>query len=362
MFKWLVVLFAAVLLVAVFTSRRASNNHQKPVVQPEDSGAVRSSTSPEAVLKSVGGGQAEEEKIGERIVRLVRGDSDEHRLSMSEVNDYLVKNKSSAFSLVAAFGVTRDREFLKQAATNAPNDPFVQTQVLVHNLYPEEREKWINALKESSPENSLPHFLSAQEHLAKSDVAGAIEEINAAQNKSYDDFTKEMAFAQEEAYLSAGRSVVEAKALGSSEVLLPQLAPFKKLGVDLAERAVEAGNAGDADSQQAILSATWELGHQLKANGRDGTLIAGLVGLAIENIALNKWPEGVEAPFLDVPVIDQREKNRETRADIRQFAPLAESWLPTASESEIITYFDRLRMFGEWETLLWLRRQQDDRP
>src|SRR5688572_3803856 len=167
MFKWLVVLFGTVLLVAVFTSRRASNNPQEPVVQPGGSGGVRSSTSTKAVLKSVGVGRAEEEKIGERIARLLRGDSDEHRLSMSEVNDYLVKHKSSAFSLVAAFGVTRDKEFLKQAATNSPGDPFVQTQVLVHNLYPEDREKWINALKESSPQNSLPHFLSAQEHLAR---------------------------------------------------------------------------------------------------------------------------------------------------------------------------------------------------
>ena len=362
MLKWLVVLFVTVLLVSLFTSRRASNNPQEPIVQPGNSGAVPSSTATKAVLKPVGVGRAEEEKIGERIARLMRGDSDEHRLSMSEINDYLIKHKSSAFSLVAAFGVMRDKEFLKQAATNAPGDPFVQTQVLVHNLYPEDREKWINALKESSPQNSLPHFLSAQEQLAKGDVAGALEEINAAENKSYDDFTKEMAFAQEEAYLSAGRSVVEAKALGNSEVLLPQLAPFKKLGVDLAERAVEAGNAGDTASQQAILSATWELGHQLRLSGRDGTLLSGLVGLAIENIALNKWPEGAEAPFLNGSVSDQREKNREIRADIRQVAPIVESWLPTASENELITYFDRLRMFGEWDTLQWLRHQQDGRP
>src|SRR5688572_29750770 len=127
MFKWLVVLFGTVLLVTVFTSRKASNNPQGPVVQPGNSGAIPSSTSTKAVLKSAGAGRAEEEKIGERIARLLQGESDEHRLSMSEVNDYLVKHKNSAFSLVAAFGVTRDKEFLKQAATNAPNDPFVQT-------------------------------------------------------------------------------------------------------------------------------------------------------------------------------------------------------------------------------------------
>src|SRR6187399_139516 len=97
MLKWLVGLFVMVLLVAVFTSRRASNNPHEPVVQTGNSGDVPSSTSPNAVLKSVGAGRVEEEKIGERIARLMREDSEEHRLSMSEVNDYLIKHKSSAF-------------------------------------------------------------------------------------------------------------------------------------------------------------------------------------------------------------------------------------------------------------------------
>jgi hypothetical protein len=80
----------------------------------------------------------------------------------------------------------------------------------------------------------------------------------------------------------------------------------------------------------------------------------------LENIALNKWPEGTDAPFLDRSVPEQREWNRDFRADIREVAPIVERWLPTASENEIITYFDRLRMFGELETLKWLRLQHED--
>jgi hypothetical protein len=68
----------------------------------------------------------------------------------------------------------------------------------------------------------------------------------------------------------------------------------------------------------------------------------------------------VVVPFLDRPVADQRERNREIRAEIREVSPIVNRWLPTASENEIINYFDRLRMFSEWETLKWLRRQDEE--
>ncbi len=350
---------ASILLILLMANRNGRRNQQTqrppPVVAPDDE-----TTIPRGAARFAAASPLTNEAFGARIARLLNGESEEHRLSMVEVNEYLARNRESGFSLVAAFGVSRDREYLKRAATNSPNDPFVQTQVLLHNVFPEERQKWIDSLKKSSPENSLPHFLSASDLMTSGDVAGALEEVRAAQGKSFDDFTKEMGFAQEEAYLSAGRNPAEAKALGNSEVLLPQLAPFKKFAVDLAEKAGEFGNAGDSAAQQALLSAAWELGHQLSVSGREGTLLHGLVGLAVENIALNKWPEGVDAPFLDRSVPEQRERNREIRANIREVSPVAGRWLPTASENEVIAYYDRLRMFGEWETLKWLRLQHPE--
>jgi hypothetical protein len=272
----------------------------------------------------------------------------------------LSKHKRSAFSLVAAFGVTRDRQYLREAATNAPNDPFVQTQVLLHNVFPEERQKWIDALEKSSPENSLANFFRSRELMAAGDVAGAVAEVDRARGKSLDDMAKEMAFAQEEAYLSAGRPPAEAKALGSAEVLLPHLAQFKRLGVDLADAATRYGAAGDTASQQEILAATWEIGRQLREDGRKGTLLNELVGLAVENNVLNKWPDGTDAPFLNRSIEEQKAQNREFRAEVHDVSPILERWLPTASESDVIHYLDRLRMFGEWETFKWLRNQHPE--
>ena len=111
------------------------------------------------------------------------------------------------------FAASGDQEYLKLAAERFPDDPLVQSRVLLHDLYPEERQKWIEAFKQSAPENSFPHFLGARELLSAGDAAGAVAEINAAREKTFDDFTQQMALAGEEAYLSAGRNPAEAKAL-----------------------------------------------------------------------------------------------------------------------------------------------------
>jgi hypothetical protein len=300
-----------------------------------------------------------EESVGQRLARLLNGEEmgGAHRVTREEVEAYLLKHKESPFSLVAAFGATGNIELLKRAATNAPNDPLVQMRVLVHNAFPEERDKWIEALKKSSPDNSLPHFLKAKDLMASGDGAGALEEIRAAGGKKFDDFTKEMAFAQEEVYLSAGRNVAEAKALGSAEVLLPHLAPFKQLGNQLAELAGEYGKADDRESEKTLLRGTWELGQQLVNSGRDGVLITGLVGLAIENKALRSWPEDEPSPFPDKSVADQLARNASIREEVRNVNSLFEQWLPAASENEIISYFDHMRLFGEWESVKWLKRQ-----
>ena len=272
--------------------------------------------------------------------------------------EYLARHKTNAFSLVTAFAASGDREYLKMAAERFPDDPLVQSRVLLHDLFPEQRAEWIERFRESSPDNSLPHFLSARDLLAAGDVKGALEQIHSAHGKTFKDFTTEMALAGEEAYLSAGRNPAEAKAMGSAEVLLPHLAQMKQVGIGLIEQAAQYGAAGERESQEALLAASWEIGRQMRENGRKGVLITDLVGLAIENRILEAWPEGVDAPFLDNTPAEQLAENQRYRAEVREFTGLMDEWLPGASENEIIAYFERLRVFGELEALEWLRNQR----
>src|SRR4051812_26439638 len=64
------------------------------------------------------------------------------KLPREEVEKYLERNRRSAASLLAAYGALRDTNYLKEAATNFPNDPRVQLSVLRRDIFPEERRKW----------------------------------------------------------------------------------------------------------------------------------------------------------------------------------------------------------------------------
>jgi hypothetical protein len=255
---------------------------------------------------------------------------------------------------LTAFQASGDREFLRQAAAKFPDDPVVQAKVLMHNLYPDQRQQWLDALKKSAPENSLPNFLAARDLMDQGNPTAALAEITLAANKNYNDYYRESALGLEEAYLEAGRPPTEAKALGGSEILLPQLAPLKQLGVQLADLSAEYGKAGDSDSQQALLNGVYQMGTQLRDSGKQGTLIGSLVGLALQNIALQHWPEGVPAD-LPVSVADQLAANKQYRENLRSDTRVLTQWLPSASESEIVAYLDHRQSFGEENALKWLK-------
>jgi hypothetical protein len=303
-----------------------------------------------------------EQPFGARIARLLHDDAarESFKLSPIELTDYLARNQTNASSLLVAFETTHDREYIRQAAEAFPDDPFVQSKVLFHNVFPEQRGEWIERMKQSAPDNSLPHLLAAQELMKRGDATGALAEIVAGRTKKLDDYTRETMAGLEEAYVLAGRPLAESKAMGSSEILLPQLAPFKKLAIDLRDTAEKYGQAGDGPGQAALLEAGWIMGSQLRESGQRGALLNELVGLAVENISLQYWPENVDASFVNRPVSDQLASNGEFRKQVKTGSATWNQWLPNAPENEVIAFYDRLRLFGERNAMEWLMRQHPE--
>lgn len=286
-----------------------------------------------------------------------RGD---FKLSPQEVYTYLQAAHSNAVSLVTAFQATHDPEFLKQAAERFPNDPLVQSKILANDIFPGERAKWIEALKKSSPENSFPNLMAARDALKQGDTTRALAELNAAGSKGFNDFTRESMQGLEEAYLSAGRTLPEAKALGTAEITLPHMVQFNGLGRDLQKAAYERAGAGDTAGQLQFLKANYDAGAQFRLSPTQGILITDLVGLGMQNATLRAWPAGTPAPFLDAAPADSLAANIAYRKDIQVGAPLFEKWFPTAPEQEVINYMDRAKSFGELEAIKWLRERHPE--
>jgi hypothetical protein len=196
--------------------------------------------------------------------------------------------------------------------------------------------------------------------MERGDVAGALNEVSAAAGKRFNDYTRESIVGIEEALVSAGHDPVEATALGLAELRLPHLAPLKKLASQMADLAVRYGENGDSTSQQALLEAAWQAGTQLREYGRDGALLTDLVGVAMQNMSLQRWPADTSAPFLDRPAPEVLAENQEFRRQIRENAPLIGEWLPNAPEDELTAYYDRIRTLGERNAAEWLKNRRPD--
>jgi hypothetical protein len=300
------------------------------------------------------------DELAERRLRMMNGTNrTEFALSPQEIYSYVEANHSNALSLVTAFQATHDKEFLKRAAERFPRDPLVQSKVLLNDLFPEDRAKWIQALKESSPDNSLGGLLAARELVKNGDFAHAQEELRAIEGKTFNDFTHESMQGLEEAYLSAGRSIAEAKTLGASEVELPHYAQFKWLGNQFVDKAKEFAAQGNQDKQIEYLAENWEVATQFRRASQHGTLLGDLVGLAMQNNSLRAWPAGVEAPTGEPEKWGKAEDvlaaNAAYRKDIHAGTDLFNKWFPSAPDSEVITYMDRTKALGEQNALQWLR-------
>src|SRR5262249_42794026 len=145
-----------------------------------------------------------------------------------------------------------DRSLLIEAREKFPGDPRVAfAAASMPGDSPEEHRKWIENFKQSAPDNAAGEYLSAADYFKSGQSNLALLEVQSAINKPlrnyYHDFIQEA----DEAYRAAGYSEAQAKALASFQLLLPELAQYKQVGVNLASLAQSYQQTGDTASAQA---------------------------------------------------------------------------------------------------------------
>jgi hypothetical protein len=294
--------------------------------------------------------------------KLMSEDTDGLKLSREELAGYLQANRTNAESLLIAWQASGDREFLRLAATNFPNDPFVQYSVVAHDVFPEDRREWLERFKQSDPNNSLANYLSARDLLKEGKTELALQELVAASGKTFNDYTKEKTVGLEEAYLQAGRSVAESKAMAMSSVMLPSLAPMKELGRQMSELQQQYVQSGDQASADAMVRMGVGLARTLDSGPASQTLINHLVSMAIERATLTKLDGEREFDFLGGTVAQRINELKAEREQIRPITAGLQNWLLGASDTEVIAYFNRLNTYGELSAMKWLKQRQPAQP
>ncbi len=282
------------------------------------------------------------------------------KLPREEVEKYLDRNKRSAASLLAAYGALGDTNYLTEAATNFPNEPRVELSVLRQDLFPEDRRKWLERFKDSSPENPLANYLSARDYFQSGQSDFAVGDLlEAAAKPAFKDYSMEFKLDQEELNLSAGRSSLQARLSSSAwaENLLPQLASLKALAQDVSALQKQYLGAGDSASAENLAQAGLMLASGLRS---DQFLIKQLVGNAIEATVLLQLDPNGSYDFIGGKSPDERlAEIKEQKASIRGLRESTYEALPNMSEAELLSYTERQRLYGEVEAMRWLRQRRN---
>lgn len=276
-----------------------------------------------------------------------------------KVDEYLVKHNRSAASLLAGYHALQDTNLLNEAATKFPNDPYVQWAMLTsEGLDDGQRRQWLEASKTSSPNNSLANYLSAAEHFNAGNQDAAIKELlDASGKKQFKDFAMEAMIDEQELYRFAGKSAFEAMHANGSHSY-SQLTKMKVVANGLAEAQAKYIQAGDADSAGALSQIGFGLADRLDSGDSGKLLINQLVGAAVENIMLKNLDPNTAYESLGGKTPAERQAEiKLQKAEYRKLVPAFTEAHGVLSESEWISYSDRMKAYGELEGLRWLHQR-----
>jgi hypothetical protein len=291
------------------------------------------------------------------------------KLPREKIQEYLTLHHRDAASLLAAFYASGDAEhpsgdinYLKEAATNYPTDPHVQQTVLSQNLFPEDHRKWLDAFKSSSPGNSFADYLSAEDYFKNGRPELAVKELLAATAKSqFENFAMETLLNEEALYRFAGKSAYDANVASMAAMAggeLPDLATVKRIAQGARDFQKQYVDAGDAASAENLSQMTIALANRL-SNGESGKfLINQLVGIATEAIGLQNLNQSTSYEFLGGKTPAERtDELKQERASIKELTKGLHPVFSAMSEAERVSYWERVKIYGELEAMRWLQQQ-----
>jgi hypothetical protein len=284
--------------------------------------------------------------------RIAAGD----KLSLAQVEDYLQKAGRTAHNLLAAFRSSGDAGLLREAMQKYPNDPQVAFEAAVNpSSTPEERAQWLNALKQSAPDNALPNYLAALDAFKSGNTAEALQELSAAAGKpQFSDFTLERTQNDQDLYFASGYSLAESKLVPTAQLLLPQLRELKDLGNRLSDLANSYRSAGDDASANATLDMAVQLANRYVNRFSGEPEISRLVGMAIEYKALQQMDPSSSYGGGSGTVQNRMSQIDGERQDFKNLNDNAREFLPQMSDQDLISYIDHRLLFGEPAALKWV--------
>jgi RNA polymerase sigma factor (sigma-70 family) len=278
------------------------------------------------------------------------------KLTLAQIEPYLQANGRSAASLLAGFRTTTNASLLTEAMEKYPTDPQVAFAAAIRlNAPAEERRKWVDAFKQSAPDNLLANYLSALDYLKTGQVEQGVQDLTAASRKTqFLDYTKDSIQADEQAYLAAGYPPGEAGMLANTFLAEPQLVAVKQLGGELIDLAASYGASGDESSRMSALQMAVDMGRRLSEPSAGETLLRQALGISVERAALNALDPTSSYGTAGQTVQQRLDELVQQKQTIQGLAKQADALWRTLSDQDWVDYHSQLAASGEEMAIRWL--------
>jgi RNA polymerase sigma factor (sigma-70 family) len=278
------------------------------------------------------------------------------KLTQAQIEPYLQANGRSAASLLAGFRTTTNTALLAEAMQKYPTDAQVAFAAAIRLDAPAgERRQWLDAFKQSAPDNLLANYLSALDYLKTGQVEQGVQDLAAASRKvQFLDYSNESIQADEQAYLAAGYPPGEAGMLANTFLAEPQLVAVKELGGKLIDLAASYRATGDESSRMSALQMAVDMGRRLSEPSAGETLLRQALGISVERAALSALdpvgPYGSSGQTVQQR-LDELVQQKET---IHALAKQADALWQTLSDQDWADYHSQLAASGEEMATRWL--------
>jgi hypothetical protein len=277
-------------------------------------------------------------------------------LPPEQIEAYLTQNHRNVESLLAAYQVSHDPAYLREAATNSPNVPAMQFAVLANNIFPDDQRKWIDAFKASSQGNALPWYFSALDYFKSNQPDQAIQELKQASKLPfYSGYAAQTGEAVQEMYDAAGWPALAAQAIAPGTAYSSSgayLNVLKTLANNALQTQQQYATQGDAASATSMASLGINLGDQLRH--ADGPMDE-LVGIAMEKKILAQLDPAQSYDFLGCSVLQALTDLDQQKTMIRDILQTRDQVRPTLNESDLNAYWEREKIYGEMYAMQWLK-------
>jgi len=267
-----------------------------------------------------------------------------------ELEPYLKSHLRSVASLLAAWQITDDLEFVREAATKDAGDPRVLLALAANESTPEARRKALAAFRKAFPKNALGDYLLATAEFQEGNRDAALDALHAATAKSEFERPKSQLHDElEAAYLTVGLDPMLARALAVADDSARSGKPLYQI-VNVLGALRDPEQQDDPDAALAYA----KMGLHLAERVRQGSsMLDQLAGAAMEAAVLRPLAPETEIAAGGVTAAQRIAEGQVIRNEVRDLTAKAPQ-VATLSAQEAYHYLDIAQSKGDFAALRWL--------